>query len=54
MLCLKDDTDNILREHHANLRRGDEETRIIKTDIDSQLALVPESFQPLLTPGDTL
>lgn len=69
MLCLKDDTDNILREHHANLEHGDEKTQIIKTtlqfvcndiamvdldpksyptahsmtDIQSQLALVPES-----------
>jgi len=31
VLCLKDDTDNILREHHANLEHGDEKTQIIKT-----------------------
>ena len=31
VLCLKDGTDNILREHHANLEHGDEKTRIIKT-----------------------
>ena len=31
VLCLKDDTDSILREHHANLERGDEKTQIIKT-----------------------
>ncbi|KAI9541603.1 hypothetical protein NQZ68_028109 [Dissostichus eleginoides] len=71
VLCLKDDTDNILREHHANLEHGEEKTQIIKTalkfvcndiamvdldpksyptahsmtDIQSQLALVPESLQ---------
>jgi len=31
VLYLKDDTDNILREHHANLEVGDEKTQIIKT-----------------------
>ena len=31
VLCFKDDTDNILREHHANLEQGDEKTQIIKT-----------------------
>lgn len=31
MCCLKDGTDNILREHHANLEHGDEKTQIIKT-----------------------
>jgi len=31
VLCLKDGTDNILREHHANLEHGDEKTQIIKT-----------------------
>uniref|UniRef100_UPI00358FBFE8 uncharacterized protein n=1 Tax=Myxine glutinosa TaxID=7769 RepID=UPI00358FBFE8 len=31
VLCLKDGTDNILREHHANLDHGDEKTQIIKT-----------------------
>ena len=31
MLCLKDGTDNILREHLANLEHGDEKTQIIKT-----------------------
>ncbi|KAI4804826.1 hypothetical protein KUCAC02_026439, partial [Chaenocephalus aceratus] len=76
VLCLKDDTDNILREHHANLEHVDEKTRIIKTalkfvcndiaivdldpksyptahsmtDIQSQLALVPESLQMFLRP----
>ena len=76
MLCLKDGTDNILREHHANLEHGDENTQIIKitlkficnniamidldpksyptehsmSDIDSQLALVPESLQMFLRP----
>ena len=30
VLCLKDCTDNILREHHANLEHGDEK-HIIKT-----------------------
>ncbi|KAK1893747.1 Leucine--tRNA ligase [Dissostichus eleginoides] len=76
VLCLKDDTDNILREHHANLEHGDEKTQIIKTalkfvyndiamvdldpksyptahsmtDIQSQLALVPESLQMFLRP----
>ncbi|KAI4802446.1 hypothetical protein KUCAC02_020282 [Chaenocephalus aceratus] len=76
VLRLKDDTDNILREHHANLEHGDEKTQIIKTalkfvcndiamvdldpksyptahsmtDIQSQLALVPESLQMFLRP----
>ena len=31
VLCLKDGTDNILREHHANLEHRDEKTQIIKT-----------------------
>ena len=31
VLCLKDCTDNILREHYANLEHGDEKTQIIKT-----------------------
>lgn len=31
VLCLKDNTSNILREHHANLHLGDEKTQIIKT-----------------------
>ena len=31
VLCLKDGTDNILREHHANLEHGDDKTQIIKT-----------------------
>ena len=29
MLCLKDNTGNILREHHANLEKGGEKTPII-------------------------
>ena len=31
VLCLKDGTDSILREHHANLEQGDEKIQIIKT-----------------------
>ena len=31
VLCLKDDTDKIMRQHHANLDHGDEKTQIIKT-----------------------
>lgn len=31
VLCLKDNTSNILREHHANLELGDKKTQIIKT-----------------------
>ena len=31
MLCLKDNTGNILREHHANLEKGGEKTQIIRT-----------------------
>jgi len=34
VLCLKDGTDNILREHHANLEHGDEKTQIIKTALN--------------------
>jgi len=30
VLCLKDGTDNIRREHHANLEHGGEKTQIIK------------------------
>lgn len=74
VLCLKDITSDILREHHDNLQQGDEKTQIIKTalkficndiaiidldsklyptahsmgDIQSQLALVPESLQMFL------
>lgn len=33
VLCIKDDTSNILREHHANLEQGDEKTQIIKTAV---------------------
>ena len=31
VLCRKDCTDSLLREHHANLKHGDEKTQIIKT-----------------------
>lgn len=31
VICLKDGTDNILREHHTNLEHGDEKIQIIKT-----------------------
>lgn len=31
VLCFKDKTSNILREHHANIQFGDEKTQIIKT-----------------------
>uniref|UniRef100_UPI00358EB569 uncharacterized protein n=1 Tax=Myxine glutinosa TaxID=7769 RepID=UPI00358EB569 len=31
VLCLKDKTSNILREHHVNVQLGDEKTQIIKT-----------------------
>ena len=31
MLCLKDGTNSILREHHANLEHRDGKTRIIKS-----------------------
>ena len=31
VLCFRDKTDNILREHHANIQFGDEKTQIIKT-----------------------
>jgi len=31
VLCLNNGTDNIMREHHANLEHGDEKTQIIKT-----------------------
>ncbi len=31
MLCFRDKTSNILREHHANIQFGDEKTQIIKT-----------------------
>ena len=31
VLCLRDKTNNILREHHANLQFGDEKTQILKT-----------------------
>uniref|UniRef100_UPI00358FA915 uncharacterized protein n=1 Tax=Myxine glutinosa TaxID=7769 RepID=UPI00358FA915 len=50
VLCLKDGTDNILREHHANLDHGDEKTQIIKTAlkfISNDIALIdlgPKSY----------
>ena len=76
VLCLKDKTSDILREHNENIACGDEKNQIIKTalkllcndiatidldrksypsvhsmtDIPSQLALVPESFQMFLKP----
>jgi putative alpha-1,2-mannosidase len=31
VLCFRDRTSNILREHHANIQFGDEKTQIIKT-----------------------
>ncbi len=31
VLCFRDKTSNILREHHANIQFGDEKTQIIKT-----------------------
>ena len=31
ILCLKDGTDTILRDHHANLSHGDQKNQIIKT-----------------------
>uniref|UniRef100_UPI00358E3719 uncharacterized protein n=1 Tax=Myxine glutinosa TaxID=7769 RepID=UPI00358E3719 len=50
VLCLKDGTDNILQEHHANLDHGDEKTQIIKTAlkfISNDIALIdlgPKSY----------
>ena len=50
MLCLKDGTDNILREHHANLEYGDEKTQIIKTALKficndiAMIDLDPDSY----------
>ena len=50
VLCLKDGTDNILREHHANLYHGDEKNQIIKTAlklITNDIAIVdlcPKSY----------
>uniref|UniRef100_UPI00358E900A uncharacterized protein n=1 Tax=Myxine glutinosa TaxID=7769 RepID=UPI00358E900A len=50
VLCLKDGTNNILREHHANLDHGDEKTQIIKTAlkfISNDIALIdlgPKSY----------
>uniref|UniRef100_UPI00358E61EE uncharacterized protein n=1 Tax=Myxine glutinosa TaxID=7769 RepID=UPI00358E61EE len=50
VLCLKDGTDNILREHHANLDHRDEKTQIIKTAlkfISNDIALIdlgPKSY----------
>ena len=35
VLCLKDGTDNILREHHANLEHGNEKTQTIKKALKS-------------------
>ena len=31
VLCFRDKTSSILREHHANMQSGDEKTQIIKT-----------------------
>ena len=76
VVCFKDRTSYMLREHHANIQFGDEKTQIIKsalkficsdiattdldpklypsahtmTDIDSQLALLPESLRIFLKP----
>jgi len=50
VLCLKDGTDNILREHHANLEHGHEKTQTIKTALKficSGIAMVhldPKSY----------
>ena len=50
MLCLKDGTDSILREHHANLEHGGEKTQIIKTALKficndiAMLDLDPKSY----------
>lgn len=50
VLCLKDGTDNILREHYANLEQGDEKTHIIKTALKlicNDIALIdldPKSY----------
>ena len=44
VICFKDKTSNILREHHANLQSGDEKTQIIQTAmklICNDIATVP-------------
>ena len=44
VICFKDNTRNILREHHANLQSGDEKTQIIQTAmklICNDIATVP-------------
>ena len=51
VICFKDKTSNILREHHANLQSGDEKTQIIQTAmklICNDIATVP-SHTPLHT-----
>ena len=50
VLCLKDGTDSILREHHANLEHRDGKTQIIKTALKficndiAMLDLDPKSY----------
>ena len=50
VLCLKDGTDNILREHHANLEHGYEKTQLIKRTLKficndiSMINLHPKSY----------
>ncbi|KAJ8410714.1 hypothetical protein AAFF_G00186710 [Aldrovandia affinis] len=47
VLCLKDKTSNIPREHHANAEFGDEKTQIIKTALKficNDIYLDPKSY----------
>jgi len=39
VLCLKDGTDRILQEHHANLEHGNEKTQTIKKALKSSYAM---------------
>jgi len=39
MGCLRDGTDNILREHHANLEHGNEKTQTMKKALKNSYAM---------------